>query len=85
MKIGILALQGDYLLHKNVLDRLDVESLYIRTANELSNVVAFDTVRVSANFVSSPTLKVFANTTFFEVLNVLDNITPFSTFTVFEK
>ena len=36
MKIGILALQGDYLLHKNVLDRLDVESLYIRTANELS-------------------------------------------------
>ena len=36
MKIGILMLQGDYLLHKNVLDRLDVESLYIRTANELS-------------------------------------------------
>ena len=36
MKIGILALQGDYSLHKNVLDKLDVESFYIRNTNELS-------------------------------------------------
>ena len=35
MKIGILAIQGDFLLHKVALDKLSVESLYVRDRNDL--------------------------------------------------
>lgn len=37
MKIGILALQGDYLLHKTSLDKLDIEGLYIKNSTDLLN------------------------------------------------
>ena len=35
MKIGILAIQGDFALHKIALDKLSVESLYVRNIKDL--------------------------------------------------
>jgi 5'-phosphate synthase pdxT subunit len=35
MKIGILAIQGDYRAHATVLDRLDVEHTYVSTPRDL--------------------------------------------------
>ena len=35
MKIGILALQGNYQQHKNVLDILGVQNIFVRYANDL--------------------------------------------------
>ena len=35
MKIGILAIQGDFSLHKDTLDKLGVESIYVRTIGDL--------------------------------------------------
>ena len=35
MKIGILALQGNYQQHKNVMDILGVQNIFVRYANEL--------------------------------------------------
>ena len=37
MKIGILAIQGDFALHKVALDKLSVESLYVRDIADLLN------------------------------------------------
>ena len=36
MKVGILAIQGDYSLHKNILDYLSVSNLYVKTKDELN-------------------------------------------------
>ncbi|MCT4583926.1 MAG: pyridoxal 5'-phosphate synthase glutaminase subunit PdxT [Peptostreptococcaceae bacterium] len=36
MKIGILALQGGYIEHKNILDNLNVDSFYIRNKYDLN-------------------------------------------------
>ena len=38
MKIGVLALQGDFLEHQQALDRLSVESSQVRTAAGLANL-----------------------------------------------
>ena len=38
MKIGVLALQGDFLEHQQALDRLVVESCQVRTAAELAGL-----------------------------------------------
>ena len=35
MKVGILAIQGDFALHKKSLDRMGVESFYVRTSSDL--------------------------------------------------
>ena len=35
MKVGILAIQGDFSLHKTSLDKLEIESLYVRSAADL--------------------------------------------------
>ena len=35
MKIGILAIQGDFFLQKKALDRLNVNSLFVRTSKDL--------------------------------------------------
>ena len=35
MKIGILALQGDFYLHKKALNSLDVDNIYVRTEDDL--------------------------------------------------
>ena len=40
MKVGILALQGDFEAHARVLDRLGVEWAYIRRAEALCGVDA---------------------------------------------
>ena len=37
MKVGILAIQGDFELHKIALDKLSVNSLYVRNEKELNN------------------------------------------------
>ena len=37
MKIGILAIQGDFELHKIALDKLSIESLYVRNVSDLLN------------------------------------------------
>jgi 5'-phosphate synthase pdxT subunit len=38
MKIGILAIQGDYQAHANVLDRLGVEHTYVRSSENLGGL-----------------------------------------------
>lgn len=38
MRIGILALQGAFLEHKNILDALEVENIYIKTKQDLKNI-----------------------------------------------
>ena len=38
MRIGILALQGAFLEHKNILDTLGVENIYIKTKQDLENI-----------------------------------------------
>ncbi|MEK6530707.1 MAG: pyridoxal 5'-phosphate synthase glutaminase subunit PdxT, partial [candidate division NC10 bacterium] len=38
MKIGVLALQGDFALHGKALDRVGVESAEVRTPEELDAV-----------------------------------------------
>lgn len=38
MKIGILALQGAFLEHKQTLDRLKVENIYIKEASQLEEI-----------------------------------------------
>ena len=38
MKIGVLALQGNYVMHRKILDNIDVESIYIRYPIELTKV-----------------------------------------------
>ena len=35
MKVGILALQGDYKLHKNALKKIDIQCIYVRTYKDL--------------------------------------------------
>lgn len=35
MKVGILALQGDFCLHKNSLDNLNVKNIYVRNKEDL--------------------------------------------------
>ena len=35
MKVGILAIQGDFSLHKESFDKLDTESLYVRSVDDL--------------------------------------------------
>lgn len=35
MKVGILAIQGDFSLHKESLDKLDTESIYVRSSDDL--------------------------------------------------
>ena len=35
MKVGILAIQGDFSLHKESLNKIGIESLYVRTAVDL--------------------------------------------------
>jgi glutamine amidotransferase PdxT len=35
MKIGVLALQGDFSLHRKALDRIDVESIEVRMPRQL--------------------------------------------------
>ena len=35
MKVGILAIQGDFALHKKSLDKIGVESLYVRNPSDL--------------------------------------------------
>src|ERR1700677_2986117 len=37
MKIGIIAIQGDYEAHAKMLDRLDVEHVYIRKPGDLGD------------------------------------------------
>ena len=37
MKVGILALQGDFYLHKKSLDILDVNSIYVKKEKDLLN------------------------------------------------
>ncbi len=36
MKIGILAIQGDYEAHAKVLDRLGVEHIFVRSPQDLA-------------------------------------------------
>ena len=36
MKVGILSIQGDFSLHKKSLDKLGVESIYVRTSYDLN-------------------------------------------------
>ena len=38
MRIGILALQGAFLEHKNILDVLEVENIYVKTKQDLENI-----------------------------------------------
>ena len=38
MRIGILALQGAFLEHKNILDTLGVENIYVKTKQDLENI-----------------------------------------------
>ncbi len=38
MRIGILALQGAFLEHKNILDILGVENIYVKTKQDLENI-----------------------------------------------
>jgi len=38
MKVGVLALQGDFLEHQKILERLSVETCQVRLANELSDL-----------------------------------------------
>ena len=38
MRIGILALQGAFLEHKNILDTLGVDNIYIKTKQDLENI-----------------------------------------------
>lgn len=38
MRIGILALQGAFLEHKNILDTLEVENIYVKTKQDLENI-----------------------------------------------
>ena len=40
MKIGILAIQGDFHLHKIALDKLSIDSLYIKEADDLDAIDA---------------------------------------------
>ena len=38
MRIGTLALQGAFLEHKNILDTLEVENIYVKTKQDLENI-----------------------------------------------
>ena len=38
MRIEILALQGAFLEHKNILDTLEVENIYVKTKQDLENI-----------------------------------------------
>lgn len=38
MRIGILALQGAFLEHKNILDILGIENIYVKTKQDLENI-----------------------------------------------
>lgn len=38
MRIGILALQGAFSEHKNILDTLEVENIYVKTKQDLENI-----------------------------------------------
>lgn len=38
MRIGILALQGAFLEHKNILDTLEVENIYVKAKQDLENI-----------------------------------------------
>jgi 5'-phosphate synthase pdxT subunit len=38
IKVGVLAIQGDYAAHKKMLERLDVDAIEIRRADELAQV-----------------------------------------------
>lgn len=40
MKIGILALQGDFLEHQNILEKLSVETIQVRKSTDLNSVDA---------------------------------------------
>ena len=40
MKVGILAIQGDYNLHKQALNKLNINNFYIKKSSELSNCSA---------------------------------------------
>ena len=33
--VGVLALQGDFLKHKNILDQIGVESLFVKNEKDL--------------------------------------------------
>ena len=40
MKIGILAIQGDFELHRKALSSLSVDSLFVRSSKDLDNIRA---------------------------------------------
>ena len=40
MKIGILAIQGDFELHRKALTSLSVDSLFVRSSKDLDNIEA---------------------------------------------
>ena len=40
MKIGILAIQGDFELHRKALTSLSVDSLFVRSSKDLDNIRA---------------------------------------------
>ena len=38
--VGILALQGDFIKHKNILDKLEVDSMYVKSCSDLNQTDA---------------------------------------------
>ena len=64
MKIGILAIQGDYEAHAHVLDRLDVAHRFVRTPNDLEGLSGI----ILPGGESSTHLKVMTEEGLFEAL-----------------
>jgi 5'-phosphate synthase pdxT subunit len=72
MKVGILAMQGDYDAHRSVLERLGVNSILIRTIEQLDQVAGL----IIPGGESSAFLKLLQEREFFEKLRTFVRTKP---------